>query len=918
MSDNKLKADPTLWHAAEIVARSHSFDEVEQLASEYPALVSPEFLDQLDRKIDAVEQGGGGDWWGFTRAHLLLAGCRDGALKDAFFRVRVRDLLPLGPDDIRHRVEEHPELLTEHADGLLRYWTSQKQQTGQMQQADQIELRRSLLRKIAAVQAKTLIEGSMKQEREFQQSGDFAALDSALATRRHLAQDPNAPFLSAEVRFAGLQAVSQLLQQRYRAAGAIEDIDDAVSAASMGVSGLPERHPLRYVLLGELGNALNVRFRALSNPGDIDYAITIFDTLAALPDAPGRKLADPLAIQDNLGVALLDRYGLRKDIGDLKRSIGLLRQVVNATPTGSPHRRLRVNNLGSALYFAFRDAGDRAALRDAITFQREATESVDLTFRAHAITALARSLDAAQQVGEPDVEDPTTLFRQACQLGLQLHLDTALWAGMTWGRNAWARGDIDAAAEAYGYCSQGALKLFTRQSKESNQEIRLSQFAEVAPRAAFALAHARRIEDAVLAFELSRAQLLIQAIEHGLSLRRAPDLDTVNLGGVSTKSIPAHHALDVDDIIDAAENTPLVYLVSTDRGGLALLVHHRKITSVALPELNSQVVAEHARNYLTGLASPTRHTKDDALDTTTAWLWKVAMGPVLDELKGVDALVLVPGGLLGLLPLHAAWTPDASRPSGRRYALDIATLSYVPNARSLLYARAQAAQSIADEIARKVLIVANPDLQFANDDAKIVAWHFPHANEPKDRINVRQVSSLLKQSSLAHLACHAFADLDTPLQSGLVLAGDEVLHLQQVRDLHVHCRLVVLSACETGVAGMLLPDEVVAFPAGLLQAGCAGVVASLWKVSSGATTMLMAEFYRLIERENKGAAAALRGAQQWLRDTTNAEKIRAWKEGAGDWLPQDVAERLCSTLKETTERAQSLPWWWAAFMHVGA
>jgi hypothetical protein len=37
----------------------------------------------------------------------------------------------------------------------------------------------------------------------------------------------------------------------------------------------------------------------------------------------------------------------------------------------------------------------------------------------------------------------------------------------------------------------------------------------------------------------------------------------------------------------------------------------------------------------------------------------------LDELEGAEEIVLVPGGLLGLLPLHAAWTPDNRRPTGR-------------------------------------------------------------------------------------------------------------------------------------------------------------------------------------------------------------------------------------------------------------
>jgi CHAT domain-containing protein len=61
-------------------------------------------------------------------------------------------------------------------------------------------------------------------------------------------------------------------------------------------------------------------------------------------------------------------------------------------------------------------------------------------------------------------------------------------------------------------------------------------------------------------------------------------------------------------------------------------------------------------------------------------------------------------------------------------------------------------------------------------------------------------------------------------------------------------RLVTLSACETGIVGTELPDEVVALPSALLQAGFGGVAASLWSVADISTAMLMEHFYRgLIE-----------------------------------------------------------------------
>jgi len=46
----------------------------------------------------------------------------------------------------------------------------------------------------------------------------------------------------------------------------------------------------------------------------------------------------------------------------------------------------------------------------------------------------------------------------------------------------------------------------------------------------------------------------------------------------------------------------------------------------------------------------------------------------------------------------------------------------------------------------------------------------------------------------------------------------------------LNVRLAVLSACETGLVGIDLPDEALALPTGLLQAGVASIVASQWIV----------------------------------------------------------------------------------------
>src|SRR5207248_3201066 len=134
-------------------------------------------------------------------------------------------------------------------------------------------------------------------------------------------------------------------------------------------------------------------------------------------------------------------------------------------------------------------------------------------------------------------------------------------------------------------------------------------------------------------------------------------------------------------------------------------------------------------------------------------------------------------------------------------------------------------------------------------------------------------------AGLVHLASHG---------AGWALAGNEfrltwspppVLHLGEsglafqdilLADLS-GVRLVCLSACDTGLVEHTLPwDEFEGLVTVFLQAGAPAVVSTLWAVDDRSTALLMQRFYENL-RHNDDPAAALRGAQLWLRDSTRSE-----------------------------------------------
>jgi CHAT domain-containing protein len=91
------------------------------------------------------------------------------------------------------------------------------------------------------------------------------------------------------------------------------------------------------------------------------------------------------------------------------------------------------------------------------------------------------------------------------------------------------------------------------------------------------------------------------------------------------------------------------------------------------------------------------------------------------------------------------------------------------------------------------------------------------------------------------------------------------------------CRLVTLSACETGLTDPTsLSDEYIGLPSGFLYAGSPSVVSSLWTISYISTAFLITKFYNDLQ-QGVSVAVALNQAQRWLRDATGDE-LQQWME----------------------------------------
>ncbi|NMG05456.1 tetratricopeptide repeat protein [Brasilonema sp. UFV-L1] len=128
----------------------------------------------------------------------------------------------------------------------------------------------------------------------------------------------------------------------------------------------------------------------------------------------------------------------------------------------------------------------------------------------------------------------------------------------------------------------------------------------------------------------------------------------------------------------------------------------------------------------------------------------------------------------------------------------------------------------------------------------------------------------LSQYRYLLFATHGILNEKNPELSGIVLSQIDkngnrqqkgFLQLPDLFNLNYPAELLVLSACQTGLGKEVKGEGLVGLTRGLMYAGAARVVVSLWKVDDEATSKLMSEFYKEILQKGKTPAAAMRAAQ---------------------------------------------------------
>ncbi len=590
-----------------------------------------------------------------------------------------------------------------------------------------------------------------------------------------------------------------------------------------------------------------------------EAASLLEDQLARMPPGPRHRVRAKANANRHLAYALTTVGSAQRSQGDLAGAEDSLRRALAAA------RRTSLDEVEAG---ALRGLGWLALSRKdyaaAATFFQEAMTTraqypALLIFahqgmgRAYAAQgrrdeAMAAFERAMALVDEVRGELQETSLRSGFLEDKQFIYQDAVGLALTMGRSA----------EAFGYAERARARAFLdllgNQTTLSKGRTRAMVQEEVQLRAQLAEAQALAQEGGAaegggdLSLGRQRVEAADRAYRNFLDRVRKENLEQASLMTVEPVTLAEVQGLLPEGV------TLLEYQV-TGPETILWVVDRQRVEVVRIPVARKDLVAQ-VRAFRRSIAemAPLDVVKDHGRA-----LYDRLLAPARAHLRG-DRLLVVPHDTLHYLPFAALRTPEG------RWMIEDYAVATLPSASVLKYLQAKGQGANAGALA-----VGNPDLgpaltlRYAEREARAVGARYPGATVlVRQEATEAKVKALSGNEGLLHFATHGELNEKDPLSSALLLVpegqDDGRLEVRKIFGLDLHARLVVLSACESGLGKLSKGDELVGLQRAFLYAGTPAVVTTLWKVDDRASFRLMEAFYD--DLATRGPAEALRQAQR--------------------------------------------------------
>jgi len=267
-------------------------------------------------------------------------------------------------------------------------------------------------------------------------------------------------------------------------------------------------------------------------------------------------------------------------------------------------------------------------------------------------------------------------------------------------------------------------------------------------------------------------------------------------------------------------------------------------------------------------------------------LYKILIHPIADLVQG-NELIIVPDGPLWLVPYHALVDADS------KYLCDSFKIRLIPSLTSL--------KLIADcpneyHSRRGALLVGDPwveevtnekgkklyeQLEFARQEVDMIGQILDVTPLTGKKATKTEVLKGLSSVALVHIAAHGRMETgeialtpDPKRRSRIPMKKDYLLTIEDVLNVKLRARLVVLSCCHSG-RGEIKDEGVVGIARAFMGAGARSVLVSLWAIDDEATLEFMRSFYHHLVK-GRSASESLNLAMKNLRESDKYSDVKYW------------------------------------------
>jgi CHAT domain-containing protein len=283
-----------------------------------------------------------------------------------------------------------------------------------------------------------------------------------------------------------------------------------------------------------------------------------------------------------------------------------------------------------------------------------------------------------------------------------------------------------------------------------------------------------------------------------------------------------------------------------------------------------------------------RSTIDNALadplvSPTTAGerLYRALVEPVRRWIPAGSHIVIVPDGSLHGINFETLPVPGARR----HYWIEDVEIQSAP-ALSLLSVGSEAPHATTS-----LLLLGNPSprepefpgLKYASAEMEGVAKNFRDENVAmysSERASpAAYTTSNPARFSFIHFTAHAAANLQSPLDSAVILSGASdsyKLYARDVANVPLRAELVTVSACRSAGERSYSGEGLIGFAWAFLRAGSNRVVAGLWDVDDRSTVELMSRLYANIAAGERPAHALRAAKLSLIAKSGNYAKPYYW------------------------------------------